>query len=288
MGNDIASRQNEENSIRMLAAQRQIYSNIKTNNALTMLLSIGLPLLIYLFISWKEKFYGIDTNVACSFISIIASLIVLLLDFHNSNYVSKAAFIQQKFDLYVYGMSWNADMYGEDKNVNEDIVEYSSRICENSKERAKLLNWYVGEISTDNGYENIYICQKQNFSWDYDLRSFYKKCCRLVLATIIVLLVAWGIYYDLSMRKWICVLSYYVPLIVSLIRIITRIEKDRSTLLSIKQTLDSKAKLSMHRLELVQRDIYEHRKKCFLIPDRIYAFLKDKQEKKQKEITLYR
>lgn len=288
MGNDIASRQNEENSIRMLAAQRQIYSNIKNNNALTMLLSIGLPLLIYLLISWKEKFYGIDTNVACSFISIIASLIVLLLDFHNSNYVSKAAFIQQKFDLYVYGMSWNADMYGEDKNVNEDIVEYSSRICENSKERAKLLNWYVGEISTDNGYENIYKCQKQNFSWDYDLRNFYEKCCKIILTTIIVLLVLWGLFDNLYMREWICVLSYYMPLIVSLISIIIRIENDKSTLLSIKQTLDYKAELSMHRLELVQRDIYEHRKKCFLIPDRIYRFLKDKQEKKQKDMTLFR
>lgn len=288
MGNDIASRQNEENSIRMLAAQRQIYSNIKNNNALTMLLSIGLPLLIYLLISWKEEFYGIDTNVACSFISIIASLIVLLLDFHNSNYVSKAAFIQQKFDLYVYGMSWNADMYGEDKNVNEDIVEYSSRICENSKERAKLLNWYVGEISTDNGYENIYKCQKQNFSWDYDLRNFYEKCCKIILTTIIVLLVLWGLFDNLYMREWICVLSYYMPLIVSLISIIIRIENDKSTLLSIKQTLDYKAKLSMHRLELVQRDIYEHRKKCFLIPDRIYRFLKDKQEKKQKDMTLFR
>ena len=82
--------------------------------------------------------------------------------------------------------------------------------------------------------------------------------------------------------------SYYMPLIVSLISIIIRIENDKSTLLSIKQTLDYKAKLSMHRLELVQRDIYEHRKKCFFIPDRIYRFLKDKQEKKQKDMTLFR
>lgn len=288
MGNDIASRQNEENSIRMLAAQRQIYSNVKTNNIVIILLSIALPLLICLFTSLKNDLYGIDTKVVCCLISIIASLVVLLLDFHNNNYVSKAALIQQKFDLYVYGMSWNVDMYGEDKNVDEDIIEYSSTICDNSKDRVKLLDWYVGEISSDNGYQNIYKCQKQNFSWDYDLRNFYEKCCKIILTTIIVLLVLWGLCDNLYMREWICLLSYYMPLIVSLISIIIRIENDKSTLLSIKQTLDYKAKLSMHRLELVQRDIYEHRKKCFLIPDRIYRFLKDKQEKKQKDMTLFR
>lgn len=77
-----------------------------------------------------------------------------------------------------------------------------------------------------------------------------------------------------------------MPLIVSLIRAIKRIENDKRTLLSIKQTLDATKKLCMHRLEIVQREIYEHRKKCFLIPDRIYNFLKNKQEKKQKRLTL--
>lgn len=286
MGSNIASRQNEEHSILMLAAQRQIYSNVKTNNALIILLSIGIPLIVSIYTSLEQNFCGIDSTAICSFISTIALFVVLRLDFNNSNKVGKAALIQQKFDLYVYDMSWNADMYGKEENVDEDIAEYSGKICENLEKRNSLLDWYVGKISTNNGYKNIYRCQKQNLSWDYDLRSDYEKYCMYILGAILVLLIAWGLYYNLSVRKWICIVSYYMPLIVSLIRAIKRIENDKRTLLSIKQTLDATKKLCMHRLEIVQREIYEHRKKCFLIPDRIYNFLKNKQEKKQKRLTL--
>ena len=56
-----------------------------------------------------------------------------------------AAFIQQKFDTYVYTMPWNRRIFGDDKNVSSEIAQYSEKILSNNAEKEKLKNWYTVE-----------------------------------------------------------------------------------------------------------------------------------------------
>lgn len=297
MTTNVATRQNEDKSIRMLAAQRQIYSNVKKIRNWIMIFNIVLPLVLNLITFRTKSICGIELSDLLAVFSIIATIGVLALERYDNKRIALAALIQQKFDLYVFDMPWNVELYGKNRNIDEEIIEHSINIYENETQRNKLLNWYEGDISTGDNREIIYKCQRQSYSWDYDLRSYYQKLCVYVLAFIIIGLLGFGFYFNPCVRQWILLSSYFTPLFVSIINNIITIENDKSRLLSIKEALNEASKLLpvekaldkdkvddglfLHRLQLVQGKIYEHRRNSFLIPDRFYSILKKHQEKKQ-------
>lgn len=47
-----------------------------------------------------------------------------------------AAFIQQKFDVYVYEMPWDKRIFGRDKNVGHEIATHSKKILSNPQEKS--------------------------------------------------------------------------------------------------------------------------------------------------------
>jgi len=105
MSNGIAVRQNEEKAIAMLVAQRQLHNDAKKFGTISVLLSIWLPFamaLILLFLPeesiWKSVSY---------ILAIVSMLFSFVVDKHIDSKKKLAAFIQQKFDIYVYNMPWN-------------------------------------------------------------------------------------------------------------------------------------------------------------------------------------
>lgn len=288
MSSNIATRQNEDKCIRMLAAQRQIYSDVKQMHYFILFISIVLPLALNLLADYIKDICGIESSIVLAVLSILAILVVLLLERCNNKKIELAALIQQQFDLYVFDMPWNVDIYGKNRNVDEEITEHSMVIYDNVDKRKCLLNWYGDDFATEDNKESIYRCQKQNFSWDYDLRNYYQAFCISVIVVVVVGLLGWGIYINTCLRQWLLVVSYYTPLIVSFVRAIIRIEDDKIRLLSMKQILDDKGPLSKHRLYLAQGSLYDHRKKCYLIPDWYYSIHKNYQEKKQKILSSFR
>ena len=59
-----------------------------------------------------------------------------------------AAFIQQKFDTYVYTMPWNRRIFGDDKNVSSEIAQYSEKILSNNAEKYSLQGTTQGRYLT--------------------------------------------------------------------------------------------------------------------------------------------
>lgn len=51
-----------------------------------------------------------------------------------------AAFIQQKFDVYVYTMPWDKRIFGKDKNIDHEIATYSENFGKDLQERK---DWYT-------------------------------------------------------------------------------------------------------------------------------------------------
>ena len=110
MSNGIATRQNEDNSIAMLAAQRQLYRDAKKYNTVSVALSVWIPFalaVILLFISENTKW-----RYASYILSIVSMAFSFVIDKYIEEKKQLAAFIQQKFDVYVYEMPWDKRIFG--------------------------------------------------------------------------------------------------------------------------------------------------------------------------------
>lgn len=115
MSNGIATRQNEDNSIAMLAAQRQLYREAKKYNTVSVALSVWIPLALAVILLFLPE------NTEWRYASYILSIVSMFFSFVIDKYIEEkkqlAAFIQQKFDVYVYEMPWDKRIFGRDKNV---------------------------------------------------------------------------------------------------------------------------------------------------------------------------
>ena len=160
MSNGIRKRENEEQSIEMLAAQRQLYNDAKKYGWLSSALSVWIPFILailLLFIS-EDSPVGIASYV----LSIISAIVSFIVAKVISDKKEMAALIQQKFDLYVYDMPWNKRLFGNDKNVSNEIVSYSSKILINDEEKKALYDWYTPLVDDKELHKGILACQREN------------------------------------------------------------------------------------------------------------------------------
>ena len=133
MSNGIVTRQNEDNSIAILAAQRQLYRDAKKYNAVSVVLSVWIPFALAVII------WFIQENTEWRYASYILSMVSMVFSFVIDKYIEEktqlAAFIQQKFDVYVYEMPWDKRIFGRDKNVDHEIAIHSKKILSNQQEK---------------------------------------------------------------------------------------------------------------------------------------------------------
>lgn len=114
MSNGILSKENEEHSLKMLAAQRILYDIAKRFTFVVVLFSVVLPLIL----SVVELFI---TNTGIQTVIYSISICSIIISFFLNKQVKKkkelAALIQQKFDVYVYNMPWNISLFGRNKTL---------------------------------------------------------------------------------------------------------------------------------------------------------------------------
>lgn len=161
MSNGIVARQNENNSIAMLATQRQLYRDAKKFDMLSVALSVWIPFafaVILLFIPGNTKW-----KYASYILSIVSMVFSFIIDKYIEEKKQLAAFIQQKFDLYVYGMPWNKRIFGKDKNIDHEVTTYSKKILNNSQEKKKLKDWHPPGVDEKNIIDGILAYQRENF-----------------------------------------------------------------------------------------------------------------------------
>lgn len=210
MGNGIAGRQNEEKSIAMLAAQRQIYNDAKKYDWILITLSVWLPFSLSIILIFTE-------SESLTLFSYILSLVSMVCSMLLSSYIKKkkelAGFIQQKFDTYTYKMTWDNRVFGVDKNVNHEIAIYSEKILGNDSEKARLYNWYTPIVDEKSLVTGILACQRENFSWDVGLRKRFRFASILTIVILCLIIVTIGIYLNETIYKLIWRFAFVVPML---------------------------------------------------------------------------
>ena len=210
MSNGILIRQNENNSIAMLAAQRQLYRDAKRFGTLSIALSVWVPFalaVILLFVSPNSVWQYISYAIA------IGSMIVsFVIDKWIDEKKKLAAFIQQKFDVYVYSMPWNSRIFGQNRNVNHEIITNSEKILGNQKEKDSLYNWYSPAIDNKDLLYGILLCQRENYWWDVGLRKRFKAISIMMIAGLGIAVFAMGLFKNESVAQLLWRLAFLVPI----------------------------------------------------------------------------
>lgn len=276
MSNGIAVRQNEEKAIAMLAAQRQLYNDAKKLGTISIVLSVWLPFAMALILLFLPE-ESICKNVSY-ILAIVSMLFSFVVDKHINDKKKLAAFIQQKFDVYVYNMPWDERIFGKQKNVNQDIVTYSKQIIENSDKKERLYNWYTPTVDNRDLLTSILLCQRENLSWDVGLRKRYRLSSIIMIVFLCSFVIVMGLWQNESIAMLLWRFAFIVPMLEWLFDTVKTLNKDMERLKELDEIINNDVSKTMDELQDIQKMIFEHRKECYAIPNIIYQIFKDNDE----------
>lgn len=280
--NKINLKQNEECSIQMLAAQREVYEEAKRYEKLVVIFSILLPVISAIMNDFFKD------NVTLTVVTYIVSVVSLFIGLFFRRKINKekslAANIQLQFDMYVYQLPWDKDLFGERKDLNDTIAEKASKHLTNKERRNKLVDWYRPEVAKYDYLNSIAFSQKENLSWDSRLRRRYKWGSIILIVIISVIILGSGIAIQDSLEGILLKLIFIAPLVCWLWDTILSLNDDIDRLKHLKSKLDEQ--LTIKRLKVIQKDITEHRKNCRSIPRWFYNRFREKDEIIQKNVDI--
>ena len=278
MSNGIRLRQNEEHSIEMLAAQRQLYSNAKRYDWLSTVLSVWIPFgmaIILVFIPEDSL-----ARIVSYIVSITSAVISFIVDGIINNKKELAAAIQQKFDTYIYNMPWDTRIFGKNRNLNNEIAVYSSKILSDEEEKKSLYDWYTPLVDEKELKEGILSCQRENVWWDVGLRKRFKMGSIMAIIILCIAVFIMGICKNESTVKLLSRFAFVAPMLEWLFSTIKQLNKDINELQELDEIINDDESKSIEDLQDIQKLIFIHRKDCFAIPNFFYKHFKDNDEDK--------
>ncbi|MDR1582881.1 MAG: hypothetical protein LBS55_06415 [Prevotellaceae bacterium] len=174
--NEITQKQNTQEAIRLLKAQRIAYSYSKRYGYIDLLIAI-MSILIYCYASnMAETFF---LNI-CLIIMIICSFIIVFSYKFQKKQILIGAGIQEKFDNEIFRLPQNMVLTPAYPST-EIIINYSSKY-----KKDDMHNWYMSYLKLDNYSLSIAIlrCQLSNLLWDKIQRKAFKSVIFITLILI--------------------------------------------------------------------------------------------------------
>ena len=281
--NQIPAKQNEQVQLERLAAQREIYSFAKRLHLLQIILTVLIPILLFIVSSIYSQviiytaLFGILVFVFDSIL--IAPLIKKL--------KTKAAKIQELFDCAVLELEKSPLKTVSDVAVEEILLHYDAH-KKIEKNIEKIKDWYPTNISELPITLARIICQRANCWWDSKLRIRYSNFLMYFGLIVFVAIFVVSFISKADVSTLTLYLSGLVPLFQfcnreffehrdaakRLDELVCYSEKIWESALSNIQDYHEN-KLNSRRL---QDEIFEHRSKSPLILDKFYNLFRDQNE----------
>jgi hypothetical protein len=279
--NNILTLQNRPESIRMLAAQRQLYKEAK--KCLVLQIFFTVPLTI-LFSFLRLALSGVNSN-ATSFVIFLGLLVtfsdILINHCYISNYRTKAAKIQEQFDCEVYEMSWDSISVGA-KITIETINKFADKYV--SIPNMPLEDWYPVEIAGLSKNEAILICQKTNLYYDSSLRNKYIRA--VIISSLVILSILLGVAFIGNPHFTtliVFIIAPFAPIVYLTLKIYFEHRKSVKALDELRNNITSlsenKKNPTTQELRKIQNSIYRSRKDSALVPDFFYNWKRQGLEK---------
>jgi hypothetical protein len=283
--NNIPQQQNLQRRLELLAAQRQLYSDAKNLQIISVIISV--PVVI----AWSILVALFPTlAVYAALWGIIATFLELLVFSRlQKSTQEKAAKIQQIFDCEVLQFNWASLNCGV-RVERETIIDASNRYKrKNLNFIQQLQDWYPISVGQLPIHQARIICQRSNVWWDAQLRRCYSKWIIIILLSLTVIVSLIGLIGGLTFEKFL--LAILVPLIPAFVfglrqytehnEAATRLDRLRENAEVLFEQVISR-RYTTQDLEResysLQTQIYDNRRRSPLILDWLYSRLRNKDE----------
>jgi SMODS-associating 4TM effector domain len=190
----IKDQQNTVANLRLLAAQRQLYSQAKVFQRLHLLgaliLQVAAPVVLIVA-------PHLDVAMAC--IGGAGFLLSwLLLDRAQDQKVRRAATIQEQFDVAVFGLPWNSTLVGD--RILPELVNAAAAGFKGNTDDLK--DWYP-DLDALAYPLNVVHAQRANLVWDSRLRRDYAGGMSIITAILFAVGIAVSVATDQSLRTYL-------------------------------------------------------------------------------------
>ncbi len=194
----IVEKQELPENIELLAAQKNIYSRAKNVIGFQMILSVPIAICAAITTIMKPELKG--------YVALWGILVVVFDLFVFTPWVKKlrnnAARIQELFDTKVLGLDWNEISVGkrpEPELVHEEATKHGMK----EENIAGLRKWYPINIDQVPEICGIIISQRSNVWWDARMRRKYTLSIRVILVSIALGLIGYGLYEEKDMFEFL-------------------------------------------------------------------------------------
>lgn len=277
------SRQNSQKSIKLLAAQRFLYTHAKRWWTTALLLSAIIAPILSIIAIFNPR---LAPYAAC--MAILIYTLVGLIGIKTKSLVRAAAETQEEFDCHVLDLPINPLLF-EVVDRKEIVSDMSSRYIEKCG-KDKLIDWYPKSLTRLSQSRATVEAQKINCWWDQSLRNNYIVAHIAIALLVCCSLVLLGLWQKLSLESFI--LSVIVP-IIPLIQVVTdqtykNIESKRKAMSNLQY---AKTLLANHnnqpieqaQIRSLQDAIFNHRTTAPLVFNFVYWLSREVKERIMKD-----
>ncbi|MCP2731425.1 S-4TM family putative pore-forming effector [Limnofasciculus baicalensis] len=284
--NNIPQEQNTQRSLELLAAQRQLYSDAKNLQMVSVIMSVPVVIVWSILIALFPLL-----AVYAALWGIIAALLELLVFSRlQKSTQEKAAKIQQIFDCEVLQFNW-ASLNCGIRVEPETIIDAYNRYKRKNRNITKIQNWYPVIVDQLPIHQARIICQRSNVWWDAQLRRRYSKWIVFILFTLIVIVLLIGLIGGLTLEKFLlAVLAPLTPAFVFSLRQYTEHNEAAVRLDRLREKAEALVQEIINRRytpqdleresDRLQTQIYDNRRRSPLILDWLYSRLRNEDEEK--------
>ena len=291
MSRSIHILQNEEKILKCLVRQRELYNYAKLINNIKFILMI-----MIIAINIMEKFF--DNINLLKLLLIITLLLPFINDWLNiisNNLKNRAAEIQQYIDVKLYSsvLNQSSKIWGKILTRSE-ISNEISKISSQKIEKQKVKDWYRN-YSTHDAFLQIFYCQKENINWDSKLRKFYKIILELILYGVLIILLLIIVFKsELVTKNFLKNILWFPSLSNYLYEIINNLKRDIEELSKINkksENIERKIEENICKKEIInleinlQEEIYNQRRKSYLIPNFFYKISLEKYQRNEDKVA---
>jgi hypothetical protein len=275
---EIAKRQDEDDSLHLLIAQRRLYSKAKKWLSFRLIgmgaIAILTPIIAFI---WAHADVIVGA-ISGAWIFLGRTLFYSL----EKGLSAKAAAVQEMFDIRVFKMPHLADRTPVPTLEEIAAITGADNTIMRQAKNEHLLEWYAINPS-DSGLTAVAICQRINTSYSKSLLNTTSKVWLGLIVFWSLFLVAFSIYLRLPIDTFL--LAVMLPLLPAFLdkwefwKGFRKAENQRE---AMTQEIEAKIKnnsVSGGDLLLWQARMYELRRDMPLVPDRVYSFMRNINER---------
>ena len=281
MANNIIELENRPEHIRQLKAARRLYTKAGYYSTAYIIFCVLIPIIISIGRIFFHSVVPIVLHILMAY-SLVALIVGFILESQNSKCRKVAAKIQQLFDSEVLGLEWNIHLWGKTPSL-EDVNDNIGNLPDE-----EFVDWYNPQIESLNQIEAILICQRTNLVYDSKLRKRYNSIIDGIAWSFLIIILFVAFYKNEGIQTAIVFVGVpLVPIIKWFLATRKQNLEDINRCETLKSFIDDclektkKNPIAINECTLyrIQDGIYRHRKVAFKIPDFLYNYMRNNQEK---------